>query len=77
VVDVVFQAGIEDELREEEDELKRLGDDVRVFGFLMVVAMMLNPITAALYLSRLSPSDRPEALSRCSLAALSRRQAPG
>jgi hypothetical protein len=49
VVDVVFQPGIEDELGEVEDEFERLGDDDRVLGFLMVVAMMLNPISAALY----------------------------
>ena len=50
MVDVVFQPDTQDELGEVEDELECLGDDDLVLGFIMVVAMMLNPITAALYL---------------------------
>lgn len=43
-----FQPGMEDEFGEVEDKLECLGDNDRVFGFLMVVAMMLNPVTAAI-----------------------------
>ena len=50
MVNVVFQPGMEDKFGEVEDKLERLGNNDRVFGFLMVIAMMRNPITAALYL---------------------------
>ena len=55
MVNVVFQPGIEDEFREVEDELECLRDGDRVLVILVVVAMMLNPIAAALYLLEYRP----------------------